>query len=69
MEFYTSANVINSVELPINPAARPLFPPGVVSSTVWCASPAGQVGQGIQTMQDATISERQQCAAGAKPLP
>jgi hypothetical protein len=68
MELYGPANVINTVELPINPAARPTYPPGVVSSTVWASSPAGQRGQTIQSMNDATVAERQACAAGVQPL-
>jgi hypothetical protein len=69
MELYGPANVINTVEFPINPAARPVFTPGVVSSTVWAASPAAQRGLGIQSFYDATFGERLACAAGAKPLP
>lgn len=67
------SQVINTVEVPINPAARPAFPPGVVSSTVWCASPAGLkngVGGALTTaMPDATIAERQAAAEAAQSLP
>lgn len=69
MTTYVGPNTINPLELPINPAARPTYPSGVVSGSVWCASPAGQRGQGIQSMPDATVTERQACAAGAQPLP
>ena len=69
MERYDPCSTFNSVELPINPAARPTYPPGVVSATVWSASPTGQVGQSVQSFCDATVAERQNCAANAKPLP
>ena len=52
MEFYGPANVINTVELPIRSSAQPIYPPGVVSDSVWWGTPAGQRGQGIQSFYD-----------------
>jgi hypothetical protein len=73
VEIYGPTNVLNTLELPVNLAARPNYPPGIVSSSVWCASPAGLkngVGGALTTaMPDATIAERQACAAAAQPLP
>jgi hypothetical protein len=60
---------INTLERAVNPAARPSYPPGVVSSTTWSASPAGQLSNGgrlVPSLPDATIAERTACANNAK---
>ena len=69
MELYGPANVINTVELPINPAARPVFYYGHRVCQRVVRLPGRQVGHGTQSMNDATVQERTDCAADAKPLP
>jgi hypothetical protein len=61
---YVGPNVINTRELPVNPAVA-VPPPEVVSDTEWCASPAGQVGHSVMSFCDATVTEREDCAAWA----
>jgi hypothetical protein len=68
---YPIVQMINAVELPINPAAAHAVDPAIVSSTIWSASPAGLVANGgalVPSQPDATTAERTACAAAAKPL-
>ncbi len=69
---YPIVQTLNRIEPPVNPPAAAVVDPSIISDTLWCASPAGQVGpigRSMQTFGDATKQERQDCADAAQPLP
>jgi hypothetical protein len=64
---------INTLELPVNPAARAGIPDWMISASEWSASPAGLTdgvdGALTTAVPDATIQVRTDCANAATPLP
>jgi hypothetical protein len=62
-----STGVINTLELPRS-GAPAAIPPDMISTTVWSASPAGQVGTGVQSFSDASIPARIQCSTATQPV-
>jgi IPT/TIG domain len=67
-ELYGPVNILNQLEMPRSTAAWPMYPPGVVSTTVWSASPAGQVGAGVQSFNDADIPSRIKNSTSSQPV-
>jgi hypothetical protein len=69
MEYYPAngPNVLNTKEMPASAAVRAQspIPPAVISSTVWCSSPAKLVANGgklVPSLPDATTAERSACS-------